>query len=509
MNRAPRDRGSASARQVAASVPRRRLLQRRSWRFWAAAVAAATLTVLGLSLARRTVYSASLPALPDLSRQPAAVRAHLMEADRVARAHPTSVEAVGAAGLAYHADMFYEQAQRCYAIAEELSGSAWRWTYYRALAQGARGDADGLAVGLRRVVAAAPEFSPAWWQLGEVEFKAGRYERAEEAWRRVLTLQEPSRPAPRAGSPARVASAPISAYAALGLARVAMLHGGAERARETLESVTEKSPGFGSAFRLLGSAYAALNRSEDAKRAVRIADRLPAYDPYIDPMIDALARESRSSTFLLQQASTADLDTNAAWREYLVRRAMEFDPANTGALYDLASMFLVLRRYDEALDLLERYGHLVPGDFQALADIGRCLSGLQRYAEAEPVLRRAAEGVDDANAHYSLGFALDHLGRLPEAVAEYQRALERNPNHKDALNNLGVSFVRQGKLDQATRLFERLLATDPDNADAHTNLGAVFLTQGAHDLADREFKAALQLNPDHALAREGLRKIKR
>ena len=63
---------------------------------------------------------------------------------------------VGSLGLAYHADMFYDQAQRGYAIAEELRGASWRWTYYRALAQGARGDADGLAAGLRQVVAAAP-----------------------------------------------------------------------------------------------------------------------------------------------------------------------------------------------------------------------------------------------------------------------------------------------------------------------------------------------------------------
>ena len=483
-----------------------RLSGAKSWRFWAAVtVAAGAAIFVGFSMARQAAYTARLPALPDLSRQPAAVRAHLGEADRAARAHPTSAEAVGEAGLAYHADMFYEQAQRCYAIAEQLSGSAWRWTYYRALAQGALGDADGLAVGLRRVVPAAHHFSPASWQLGEAEFKAGRYDRAGEAWRRVLTLQEPTRPTAK-GSPARVVSAPISAYAELGLARVSMVQGDAERAREVLERVTERSPGFGPAFRLLGSAYAALDRAKDAERAVRIADRLPAYDPYVDPMIDALARESRSSTFLLQQASTDDLDTNAAWREYLVRRAVELDPANTDALYDLATMLRVLRRYDEALDLLERHRHLVPGDFQALGDIGRCLSGLQRFAEAESVLRRALEGLDDANTHFDLGVALDRLGRLPEAISEYQRALERNPNHKDALNYLGVSFVRQGRLDQAARQFERLVATDPDNADAHTNLGAVFLTQGAHDLADREFRAALQLNPDHALAREGLRK---
>jgi tetratricopeptide (TPR) repeat protein len=405
--------------------------------------------------------------------------------------------------------MFYDQAERCYAIAAKLSGPGWRWTYYRALAEGAGGDVDGLAAGLRQVVAEAPGFSPAWWQLGEVEFKAGRYDRAGEAWRRVLPLQEQAPPDTKPGAAARAASAPISGYAALGLARIAMLQGNAEGARDVLERVTERSPGFGPAFRLLGSAYAALNRTEDAKRAVRIADRLPAYDPYVDPMIDALARESRSSTFLLQQASTADLDTNAAWREYLVRRAVELDPANTDALYELASMLRMLRRYDEAMELLERYRHLVPGDFQALADIGRCLSGLQRYAEAESVLRRALQGLDDANTHFDLGVALDRLGRLPEAIAEYQRALERNPNHGNALNYLGVSFVRQGKLKEAARQFERVIAADPDNADAHSNLGAVFLTEGARDQADREFRAALQVNPDHALAREGLRKIKR
>ena len=416
---------------------------------------------------------------------------------------------VGSLGLAYHADMFYDQAQRGYAIAEELRGASWRWTYYRALAQGARGDADGLAAGLRQVVAAAPGFSPAWWQLGEADFKAGHYDRAGEAWRRVLLLPEPARPTATAGSPTRIASAPIAAYASLGLARLAILQGDADGARKVLESVTARAPGFGPAFRLLGSAYAALNRPTEAARAIRIADRSSGYDPYVDPMIDALARESRSSTFLLQQAASADLSTNAAWREHLIRRALEFDPDNADALYELAAMLRVLRRYDEALALLERHRRLEPGDFQVLADIGRCLSGLHRFAEAESVLRRALERFDDANTHYELGFVLDRVGRVAEAVAEYQRALGRNPTHKDAINNLGVDFAREGRLDQAIRQFERLVVIDPDNADAHTNLGAILLTQGADARAEREFAAALDISPDHALAREGMRKLKR
>jgi tetratricopeptide (TPR) repeat protein len=306
-----------------------------------------------------------------------------------------------------------------------------------------------------------------------------------------------------------VASAPISAYAALGLARLALLRGEAEHARAMLEEVIAKAPGFGPAFRVLGSAYDALGRVADGERAVRIADRLPAYEPYVDPIVEALIRESRSTTFLLRQAATADLSRNAAWREYLARRALEFDPEHPDVLYELGTLYRVLRRYDEALDLLRRHQAVVPDDFQVLADIGRCLAGLQRFAEAESVLRRALEGLDDANTHYDLGFVLDRVGRLAEAIAEYQRALGRNPNHRDALNNFGVALARQGKLNEAARLFERLVAIEPEDADAHANLGVVFIARGAHELAAREFREALQINPAHTRARNGLTEIGR
>src|SRR5207249_6153300 len=124
----------------------------RSWRFWTITfITAATLIYVGSLEARRAAYAGRLPGLPELSPQQRAIRAHLNEADRAARSHPTSADIVGALGVAYHADMFYGQAQRCYAIAEALSGFNWRWTYYRALALGGLGDADGLVVALHRV----------------------------------------------------------------------------------------------------------------------------------------------------------------------------------------------------------------------------------------------------------------------------------------------------------------------------------------------------------------------
>jgi tetratricopeptide (TPR) repeat protein len=481
-----------------------------------AVLLAAVIAFVAYQEIRKARFRSQLPPLPTFSHHPTALRDYLENADRAARAAPTSVEAVGALGLAYHANMLYEEADRSYAIAEELGGSVdadpervglqHPWSYYRALVYEARGDPGAVATALQRVVARAPEFSPAWWRLGDAEFKLGRRDAAVAAWERARSLPEPAPAEPWAGAPARRAAAPISAYAALGLARAALAGGDAERARQILEGVTATAPAFGPGMRLLGTAYASLGRRDDAERAARRADRMPGYDPYVDPTFVLLARESRSPTFLLQQAAAADAGTNGAWREYLARRALELDPDNTDALQELSTLLRVLRRFDEALAVLRRLEPLVPDDPRTIADIGRCLSGLRRYGEAETVLRRAVEGLDDANNRYDLALVLDRTGRLAEAMTEYRRALAHNPTHRDALNNLGVAYARAGRLDQAAAQFERLVAADPANPDAHANLGAILLSLGQSDRAAQEFRAALEIDPGHSVARDALAK---
>lgn len=240
---------------------------------------------------------------------------------------------------------------------------------------------------------------------------------------------------------------------------------------------------------------------------MRTADRLPRYEPYPDRLFEALVRESRSAAFLLQQAAAVDLATNAAWREHLIRRALEFDPGHPAALAELATMFRLLRRYDEALELLERRRRRRPDDHGVLADIGRCLSGLRRYGEAERMLRRALAGLDNAATRYELGLVLDRAGRLSEAVDEYRRALDRNPNHLEALNNLGAALANQGRMDEAVRRFERLIAIDPGNADARANLGLALAAAGAPAEAARAFREALRIDPGHAGARDGLQDV--
>jgi hypothetical protein len=90
-----------------------------------------------------------------------------------ARADPFSPAAVGPLCRAYHANMLFEQADRCYAIVEAIDGD-WQWTYARALLLAERGGGVALQPMLVRVTQVAPRFGPAWLRLGDVEFKAGR-----------------------------------------------------------------------------------------------------------------------------------------------------------------------------------------------------------------------------------------------------------------------------------------------------------------------------------------------
>lgn len=446
---------------------------------------------------------ASLPPLPDLAGQTPAVAAHVRAAHERASRAPGSAADVGALCRVYHSDLFFDAAARCYERVAELDGD-WRWRYRRALIDLELGGGEGLADRVGAIAAAAPGFAPVWLRLGDVEFKAARYDAAADAWRRAATLPPPD-PEPAGDGPAHAAEVPLSAYASHGLARVALVTGDPDGAREILERVVAATPAFGPGFRLLADAYRALGREADARRAVYHASRRPGFTPFVDPIVDGLTRESRNSTLLLRVASEATLTVNAPWSEYLSRRAVEFDPRNPDAVLKLARVLRTLDRNEEALGLFLKYATMVPGDYLGLAHLGSCLSALGRYQEAEDYFRKSLAGLDDATTHYNLGLLMSMTGRLADAEREYHRALMLDPSHADARGNLGPLLARMGRAREAADELRRLVADDPENVSALTNLGVVLIQQGRAGEARPYLEKALTLAPGVPQILEALR----
>lgn len=72
------------------------------------------------------------------------------------------------------------------------------------------------------------------------------------------------------------------------------------------------------------------------------------------------------------------------------------------------------------------------------------------FAAAVPLLHDylARQG-DDADGWNWLGYAERQRGRLPEAFAAYDQALQRDPNHRGAHEYLGEAHLQDGNLAAA------------------------------------------------------------
>jgi tetratricopeptide (TPR) repeat protein len=115
------------------------------------------------------------------------------------------------------------------------------------------------------------------------------------------------------------------------------------------------------------------------------------------------------------------------------------------------------------------------------------------YTDAETFWRAVvAANPGCGQAHFILGDCLTDEGRLDEAIAQYQQALEILPGYAYAHNNLGNALCRKDRLPEAMAHYRKALELQPDLAWANCNLGVIYLEQGQVDEAIAEFQQALQ-----------------
>jgi Tfp pilus assembly protein PilF len=98
-----------------------------------------------------------------------------------------------------------------------------------------------------------------------------------------------------------------------------------------------------------------------------------------------------------------------------------------------------------------------------------------------------------AHEHVVLGETYLKQGALEPATHEFEAAVKREPHHVPALLLLGnLAFQRQS-WDQAESFYRRALQHDPDHAAAANNLAMVYLTRGERfDEVERLARHALQ-----------------
>ncbi len=101
-----------------------------------------------------------------------------------------------------------------------------------------------------------------------------------------------------------------------------------------------------------------------------------------------------------------------------------------------------------------------------------------------------------APAYVTLGIIERGTGELEKALADLQRACDRDPRNADALRELGWTEVELGRPDRGEDALRRALALRSTDWATHNYLGLLLLRQERFDEATKEFRRVIALNPE-------------
>jgi tetratricopeptide (TPR) repeat protein len=148
--------------------------------------------------------------------------------------------------------------------------------------------------------------------------------------------------------------------------------------------------------------------------------------------------------------------------------------------------------------------HTIPGAFQKLQTLyaeGEAAIQEQRFADAVATFSEGLRIDDNFRQRYvtmyaQRAFALHNMGRLDEAIPDYTRAIEKEPeiNQAQYYFQRGLCFMSLGRPDDAIRDYGQAIAMHPQHPGPFHLRGKLLFQQGRFADAIADFDNALALH---------------
>lgn len=153
-------------------------------------------------------------------------------------------------------------------------------------------------------------------------------------------------------------------------------------------------------------------------------------------------------------------------------KALAINPSDVVSLHNFALLHLDNDQIDLAIAKLDRVLQLAPEHADAHSDLAYAytLQGRNDLAEAE-ALRALYYDPAKVPARYNLAALYLGAGRIDEAAAQYRTITQIAPRESsNAYNQLGVMAAQKGDLPQALVQWQKAVEVDPANQGAQANL---------------------------------------
>jgi tetratricopeptide (TPR) repeat protein len=261
-------------------------------------------------------------------------------------------------------------------------------------------------------------------------------------------------------------------------------------------------------------------------------------------------------SFLIGNAQMAWRRQDYANTAWWLGAAAQVAPERAAAVYRrLAKHYFVHADLEQAPGYLEIATELYPNSRQGWVELGNAYYGQGAAEQAIDAWLRGIEATEDAtagvsNLYYQIGLARhrelqppDYDGawqayeaaiqaddftipqshesdvyfqrghilfrrqQYEQALAEFDEALRRNPNHDSALIWQSATYIQLGDLAKAKESAQRAIALEPTDARGYAALALVYETEGYADDAIENLRKAIQYDPDEQTYRKRLQEL--
>ncbi len=173
------------------------------------------------------------------------------------------------------------------------------------------------------------------------------------------------------------------------------------------------------------------------------------------------------------------------------------------SLCDLAIEAKALGIYSLQLELTKRCVDLQPGDDWSWAQYSDALLRVHRLKEALEAYLRAEEFGAGLVAKSGRADVLKVMGRLDEALAEYNNIIATYPENAIAKNGRADVLKAMGRFDEALAEYNTIIAAYPEDAFAKSGRADVLKVMGRFDEALAEYNTIMAEYPENAIVKNG------
>lgn len=274
-----------------------------------------------------------------------------------------------------------------------------------------------------------------------------------------------------------------------------------EDARAAYQRAVDLDPGFAMANRALGQVQMSLG---DLDQAIMNLEFAVGSRPNDRIALESLARayqrigDTETATQMLDRAKTAatlirvpdplrhDVESLAVGSIVLEGR-YQFYHEHGDHENALTTMKLLESGFPKRMD----YRLALADSYLALQRVDEAVENYQRVVNAEP---------ENVTALKKLAQALAMRQTFDASLEAFHRAAELAPGDLELLHNWGTTYLRLGRLGEAEEKFLTVLEVDPNSVDTLYNLGVVLEALGKETEAVARYWDAAVLNPFHLAA---------